>query len=140
MWTKDCSLTTNGSADALWALLVDVAGWGRWNDGIESIAVDGPVAVGTRVRMTPPGSPELTSTIVDLQPGRVLTDSTELDGVVVRVEHRLDAAADGRTVVTYAVEVSGAVPDEVAEQIGLEVSADFPDVLANLVATAAGRG
>jgi Polyketide cyclase / dehydrase and lipid transport len=136
MWSRNYSLTTDLAPQQLWSLLEDVEGWVRWNAGIESIALDGPVAVGTTFRMKPPGEDTVTSTIVDLQPGRLITDLTELDGLAVRVEHRLDPRADGGTEITYQVEVTGAVPDEVTEEIGTAVSADFPDVIAGLVAAA----
>lgn len=136
MWTHDYSQTTELAPEPLWHVLADVDGWANWNGGIESLVLDGPVAVGTTFRMTPPGEDTVTSTIVDLQPGRLITDLTELDGVAVRVEHRLDPRAGGATVVTYRVEVSGDIPDEVAQEIGTAVSADFPDVIANLIRTA----
>jgi polyketide cyclase/dehydrase/lipid transport protein len=139
MWTRDYTQTTDLGAEALWQLLADVDGWIAWNDGIESLVLDGPVAVGTSFRMTPPGEDPVTSTIVDLQPGAVITDLTELDGIAVRVEHRLDPRLGGGTTINYRVEVSGPVPDEVAEEIGTAVSADFPDVIAKLVATAQAR-
>lgn len=78
----------------------------------------------------------ITSTVVDLQPGRLITDLTEMDGLAIKVKHRLDPQSGGGTTVTYRVEVTGAVPDEVAKEVGIGVSADFPDVLANLVAAA----
>jgi uncharacterized protein YndB with AHSA1/START domain len=133
MWTHDYSQTTDLAAESLWPLLADVDGWVHWNGGIESLVLDGPVAVGTTFRMTPPGEDTVTSTIVDLQPGTLITDLTEVDGLAIRVEHRLDPQQNGGTVVTYRVEVSGAVPDEVAREIGTAVSADFPDVIANLI-------
>ena len=135
MWTHEYSTTTPASPKAVWTILADVAGWGAWNDGIESIELDGPVAVGVGFRMTPPGADTLHSTVVDLQPGRVLTDLTELDGIAVRVEHRIEPHPDG-TSVTYRIEVSGSISDDVAGQIGGAISADFPDVIANLVARA----
>ena len=134
MWESEYAKDIPASPAAVWRLLGDVDGWVDWNDGIASISLDGPLAVGTRFRMTPPGEPTLTSTIVDLQPGRLLTDLTELDGVAVRVEHRLDPGPDATTV-TYRITVSGAgLPDEAAAEIGTAVSADFPDVLDSLAA------
>jgi uncharacterized protein YndB with AHSA1/START domain len=139
MWTRDYSQTTDLAAPQLWPLLADVEGWVRWNDGIESITLDGPVAVGATFRMTPPGEDTVTSTIVALQPGALITDLTVVDGLAIQVEHRLDPQRGGGTTVTYRVEVTGAVPDEVAQEIGTAVSGDFPDVIANLVATAQTR-
>ena len=71
MWAKDCSVTVPASPDAVWAVLSDVAGWSGWNDGVESIELDGPVAVGTRSVMTPPGEDPITSEIVELRTGRL---------------------------------------------------------------------
>ena len=137
MWMREYAKDITASPATVWRLLSDVEGWVDWNDGIESISLDGPLAVGVRFRMTPPGEATLTSTVVDLQPGRLLTDLTELDGVAVRVEHRLDPGP-AATTVTYRITVSGAgLPDEVAAEIGAAVSADFPDVLDSLAAHAA---
>src|SRR5438105_4645656 len=139
MWTRDYSLTTEIGPEALWQLLADVEGWVRWNDGIAAIELDGPLAVGARFRMTPPGEDIITSTVVDLLPGRLLTDLTEMDGLAVKVEHRLDPQPGGGTTVTYGVEVTGEVPDDVAEEVGESISADFPDVLVSLVDAARAR-
>ena len=136
MWSKDYSLSTDLSSQPLWELLSDIDGWVKWNAGISSITLDGPLAVGTAFRMTPPGEDTITSTIVALETGRLLTDLTEMDGVGIRVEHRLEPHPSGGTTVTYRIEVTGTVPDEVAEEIGAAVSADFPDVIASLVGAA----
>ena len=135
MWTTEYEHVTAATPEAVWSLLADVEGWAAWNDGIEDIALDASLAVGTTFRMTPPGEQTLTSTVAELVPGRRITDVTEFDGVVVRVVHDL-AADHGGTKVTYRVEVAGPTDPEVAEQIGRAVSADFPDVLANLAAAA----
>lgn len=37
MWSHDYSLTTDLDSDTLWLVLIDVDGWVRWNDGIDSI-------------------------------------------------------------------------------------------------------
>ena len=117
MWTHEYTREIPAPSETVWRLLADVEGWVEWNDGIASIALDGPLAVGTRFRMTPPGEPTLTSTIVELEPGRVLTEATA---------------------VTYRITVSGAaLPDGTAAEIGTAVSADFPDVLDGLARLAA---
>lgn len=132
MWTTEHSRVVAADLERVWAVLADVGGWRAWNAGIDTLELDGPVAVGTVFRMTPPGEEALTSTIAELVPGRRITDVTELDGVVVRVTHDLEAAGDG-TRVTYRTEVAGP-PVEVAAQIGQAVSADFPEVLDGLAA------
>lgn len=136
MWSQTYTHTTAADPDAVWAVLSDVDGWSAWNDGIDTLVLDGPVAIGTSFRMKPPGEEEITSTIVELDPPRVLTDLTEFAGLAVRVEHRVEPAGGGGTTIRYAVSVTGDVPDEVTAEVGTGVSADFPDVLAKLAAVA----
>jgi len=140
MWTKDCSVNVPASPDAVWAVLGDVAGWSRWNDGVESIELDGPVAVGTKFVMTPPGEDPITSEIIELLDGEAITDRTDFQGLQIRVRHLLSATATGSTTVTYHVEVTGDAPGEVMREVGEGISADFPDVLASLSAQVASQG
>jgi Polyketide cyclase / dehydrase and lipid transport len=139
MWTTEYSQSTDVATEALWKVLRDVGGWGAWNGGIETIALDGPVAVGTTFRMKPPGEDTVTSTIAELEENRVITDVTDLGDLVIRVAHRLDPLADGQTAVTYRMEVSGPAADTIGEEVGRAVSADFPQVIAALVAAAGAR-
>ena len=137
MWSTEYSRETGTSPERLWPLLADVDGWGAWNAGIAAIHLDAPLAVGATFLMTPPGEDQVTSTVVELDEGRLLTDETRLGDVVVRVAHVLDPRPGGGTVIRYAISVDGGRgPDEDAE-IGTAVSADFPDVIAALAATAA---
>lgn len=136
MWSRTYAHTTDADPGRLWQVLADVDGWVSWNDGIESIALAGPLAVGAQFRMTPPGEDPVTSTIVALEPPRLLSDSTDIDGLTVRVDHRLDAGSDAATTIIFAVTVTGDVPDEVTADVGAAISADFPGVMANLAETA----
>ena len=53
----------------------------------------------------------------------------------MRTTHRIEALG-GRKRVVYALEISGPEADTLGPQIGPEISADFPQVLAALVALA----
>lgn len=136
MWTKEYALEAAASPEALWRLLSDIDGWSRWNDGIETIVLDGPLAVGATFRMKPPGEDMLTSTVAELEENRLLTDVTEMGELVIRVVHRLEPLPGGGTSLTYRVKVSGPAADAVGEEVGAAVSADFPDVMAALAAAA----
>ena len=139
MWTTDFTQDTDLAPEVLWPLLSDIDGWGAWNDGIEKIALDGPLVVGAGFEMKPPGEDPLHSTVAELVENRLLTDVTDLGDLVVRVAHRLDPRPEGGTSVTFAVEVSGPAADAVGEEVGTAISADFPDVIASLVAAAQER-
>lgn len=136
MWSTEYTGTADADAEAVWQLLSDVDGWGAWNDGIETITLDGPVAVGATFRMKPPGEDVLTSTIAELDPNRLLTDETEMGDLVIRVVHRLEPLSSGRTSITYRVEVTGPAADAAGEEVGTAVSADFPQVIAALAVAA----
>lgn len=138
MWTRTYTHPTTANPARLWAVLSDVDGWVSWNDGIEAITLHGPLAVGSTFEMTPPGEQPLTSTVIEVEPPHLITDLTEVDGISIKVEHRLDPGPDGTTVIFYTITVTGDVPDAVAAEVGTAVSADFGDVMANLAAVAKG--
>jgi uncharacterized protein YndB with AHSA1/START domain len=136
VWTTEYTLSTEASPEALWKFLSDVDGWGAWNDGIETIALDGPLALGATFQMKPPDEDVLTSTVAELEENRLLTDVTDMGDLVIRVEHRLQPLAGGGTSITYRVEVSGPAADAIGGEVGTAISADFPQVIEAL-ATAA---
>ncbi len=136
MWATEYVGMAEADSAAVWQLLSDVNGWGVWNDGIETIVLDGPLVVGATFRMKPPGEDVLTSTIAELDPNRLLTDVTEIGELVIRVVHRLEPLSSGGTSITYRVEVTGPAADAAGEEVGTAVSADFPQVIAALAAAA----
>lgn len=140
MWSTEYTLTSEASPEVLWQLLSDVDGWVAWNDGIETIALDGPLVVGATFRMKPPGEDVVTSTIAELVPNRLLTDVTDMGELLIRVAHRLAPLAEGGTLITYGVEVSGPAADAAEEEVGTAISADFPQVIAALAAAAGTAG
>jgi hypothetical protein len=132
MWTHTASIDTTASPQALWRLFEDVAGWTRWNAGIERIALHGPFASGSTFEMQPPGMNSFTSTLRDVRRGAGFVDETVLEGTRFLVSHELQPLPSGGTRVVYAVRVEG--PE--AETLGPLVTADFPEVLAALRALA----
>ncbi len=68
-----------------------------------------PLNVGATFRLTPPDEETITSTVIDLRPGRLPTDLTEMDGLAVRVDHRLDPQPGGGTLASTVI--AGAVQE-----------------------------
>ncbi len=166
MWEYEYSHETSADAGALWRHWADMAAWPQWNDGIEAIDVEGPFAVGTTFTMTPPGAllaPPLPGgpippdppggettppsppgdqpirmRLVEIEPGTSFTDEMDAGDFVVRTEHRLEPAAGGLTRIVYRTQITGAAADSVGPELGPQITADFPEVVAALAGRAEG--
>ena len=144
MWEYEYSLETSADRGALWRHWADMAAWPQWNDGIETIDVDGPFAVGTTFTMTPPGisgsgAPEpIRMRLVEIEPGTSFTDEMDAGDFVVRTEHRLEPAAGGLTRIVYRTQITGEAAGHVGPELGPQITADFPEVVAALAGRAEG--
>ena len=153
MWEYEYSLETSADRGALWRHWADMASWPQWNDGIETIDVDGPFAVGTTFTMTPPGtllapggttppSPPgdqpIRMRLVEIEPGTSFTDEMDAGDFVVRTEHRLEPAAGGLTRIIYRTQITGEAAGHVGPELGPQITADFPEVVAALAGRAEG--
>jgi uncharacterized protein YndB with AHSA1/START domain len=138
MWEYEHSIETTAIPETLWRHWVDMATWPEWNGGIERIDVEGPFAVGTAFTMTPPGEEPIRLRLVDIKPGQSFTDEMDAGDFLVRTEHRLEPAGAGLTRIVCRTEITGDAADQVGPQLGPQITADFPEVLAALVKRAEG--
>jgi uncharacterized protein YndB with AHSA1/START domain len=138
MWEYEYSVETSAAPEALWRHWSDMAAWPQWNDGIESIDVEGPFAVGTAFTMTPPGDEPIRMRLVEIKPGESFTDEMDAGDFAVRTEHRLEPAAGGLTRIVYRTEITGEAAGPIGSQLGPQITADFPEVLAALAKRAEG--
>jgi len=132
-WSTSHSAETAAPAEAIWRLWADVPGWREWNPDIERIEIAGPFAPGTAFTMTPVGGDPVELRIAEATEPDLFVDEAVLGDVVVRTEHRVERAGE-RNRVVYRMEISG--PG--AEEIGPQISADFPETIAALIARAEG--
>ena len=140
MWEYEHSVKTTAAPEALWRHWSDMATWPQWNDGIETIDVEGPFAVGTVFTMTPPGQEPIRMRLVEIRPGESFTDEMDAGDFVVRTEHRLEpvTAAAGLTRIIYRTEITGEAAGHIGPELGPQITADFPEVLAALAKLAEG--
>ena len=138
MWEYEYSLETSADRGALWRHWADMAAWPQWNDGIETIDVDGPFAVGTTFIMTPPGDEPIRMRLVEIEPGTSFTDEMDAGDFVVRTEHRLEPAAGGLTRIVYRTQITGEAAGHIGPELGPQITADFPEVVAALAGRAGG--
>jgi hypothetical protein len=71
--------------------------------------------------------------LVEIVPQARFTDEMDAGDFVVRTVHRLEPAGMGKTRVIYRTEITGPAADQVGPELGPEITADFPEVLAELI-------
>ncbi len=133
-WQTQFSIETAASPEAVWALFRDVQGWPQWNAGIETIVLEGPFSAGTSFMMKPPGQDAFRSVLTEVRENECFVDETRIGDLVIAVAHRIEPLSPSRTRISYSVDAHGSE----AAEVGPMISADFPDVLAALVAAAEG--
>lgn len=132
VWECEHEIVVAAAPEVVWALFEDVAGWPRWNAGVEQIELRGPFATGSSFLMKPVGMDEVISQLVEVLPHVSFLDETRLGDLRIFVEHRLQPLGAGECRVRYSLQAFG--PG--CEETGAAVSADFPEVLRALKALA----
>jgi hypothetical protein len=136
MWATEQSIETMASPEGIWQLWSDVGRWPEWNADLERAELSGPFAAGSMVTMFPRQQDPIELRIAEaLEPERFV-DEAHLGDVVVRTTHRVERLEGDRSRIVYAMEITGPGADTLGPQIGPEISADFPQVLAALVSRA----
>ncbi len=125
MWTHEESIETTATPERIWKFFSDVAGWKKWNAGIENIELHGAFTKGSTFFMQPPGDEGFASTIVDVRENEGFTDETLIGDTKVLVHHRITPLSSGKTRITYSTEITGSA----AEELGSMVTGDFSEVL-----------
>jgi uncharacterized protein YndB with AHSA1/START domain len=131
-WATEHGIETAASPEAIWRLWSDVASWPEWNADIEQISMSGPFAAGSTIAMTPAGQDPVELRIAEaVEPERFI-DEADLGDVVVRTIHQIERLEGDRSRVTYRMEITGPAAETVGPELGPQISADFPEVLAAL--------
>jgi hypothetical protein len=131
------TVETDVTPEAIWALYEDVTTWPSWDAQAERTTRNGPFQAGTTGTMKFVGQEPLDYRLAKVRPLREFVDETPVGQLVIRVSHLLEPLPDGRSRITYAAEIDG--PEDEAQQVGLMITADFPETMASLVALAKER-
>ena len=77
--------------------------------------------------------------LADVAENVSFAEETDVNGLTIRVIHRLDRLDGQRTRIAYRTEISGEGADEIGPHLGPGVAAAFPDAVAKLVELARHR-
>src|SRR5215831_17497853 len=136
MWASEHGVETTAAPEQIWRVWADVAGWPEWNHDIEQIELVGAFAAGGTILMTPIGDEPIELRITAAVEPELFIDEADMGEIVVRTIHRIERIDDDRVRIRYRMEITGPTADTLGPQIGPEISADFPQVLARLRARA----
>ena len=139
MWSTEHSVETTAAPESIWALWTNVADWPCWNADLDRAELSGAFAAGSAITMFPRDDEPIELTIAEAEAPERFVDQADIGPVVVRTTHRVDRLGDDRSRVVYRMEITGPEADTLGPEIGPQISADFPDVLATLAAVAEGR-
>jgi uncharacterized protein YndB with AHSA1/START domain len=136
MWQHEYVAETAAGPERVWRVLRDLDHWADWDTSMESVRLGGEFRVGSHVVMTPVGQDPITSTIVEISDGTAYADVTEFGGVTLRFRHSLEPLESGGTRVRHQLEITGDAADTLGPELGPQITEDFPEAMAGLLARA----
>ncbi|MEM7307088.1 MAG: SRPBCC family protein [Planctomycetota bacterium] len=105
-WTHRFSHRTDVAAEALWAVLADVAGWPAIDRGIADLRIDEEPRVGAEFALKPHGGPRIRFSIERFEPPREYADRCCMPGASMTTVHRLTPDGEG-TLMEIEIHVRG---------------------------------
>lgn len=134
MYEYEYSLETSASPEAVFQLYSDVSSWPRWDKDVEKVELAGEFEAGVSGVMVITGQGALPFTLTSVELNRGFSDQTPLEeaGVVVNFDHILTPTAQGGTLITHRLSITGPAAATVGPQIGPFITEDFPQAVATL--------
>lgn len=108
MWQHRFETGTDLSAQQIWPVIADIAGWADVDRNIAWIDVAGAPGEGTRFRLKPRGGPTLSFVVTAFAAPTTYADRCDMPGASMTTTHRLVPAADsGGTRIVVEIVVTG---------------------------------
>jgi Polyketide cyclase / dehydrase and lipid transport len=135
MWEYKHTIEGKVSRSAVWSLYSDVSTWPQWDDGIESIELDGEFRAGALGTIKPKGQDRLPFRLTEVSPESGFSDETEIpgSGITIGFTHTLEPVGEGVTRITHRVTITGPASDFLGPAIGQEMAEGIPDTMYSLM-------
>lgn len=133
MWSIEYAQDTDLAPHAVWEAVEALeTGAVRLRSG-DGRSLDNEFAIGGTVTATPVGIGALNSTILELEPDRVLASSTTFNGLELLLRHTLEPTAGGGTRIIRELQITGPDVEEQGPIAGPRISADYDDALEEII-------
>jgi hypothetical protein len=136
MWTHEVSADTEAAAEAIWHLWTHVETWRDWNADLDSVSIDGPFAPGARISMRTLAGETVDLRVVEVVENEKFVDQADFGEVLIRTTHCIEPGTETARRVVYRMEITGSAADQLGPEIGPQITADFPETIAALIARA----
>ena len=105
----ETSVAVAANAEEVWAVLVDVERAPEWTASMTDVELlgEGPLSVGSRVRIKQPRLPPVVWEVTSLEPGRSFSWKAGGPGFTTIGEHQVIAEGPGRATATLGIRRSG---------------------------------
>ena len=125
--------TVNAEPGDIWAIWVDINGWPRWDDGLESTKFSESFREGSSFELTPKGGQALTVTLRSVTQGEEFSDEAVLPFGKIRNAHRM-RSIDGKVELTHEIEavINKQEAGFFASEIWPHMRDGLPEALANI--------
>jgi hypothetical protein len=132
MWEYEHTIEGKVSKSAVWSIYSDVA---RWDDGIESIELDGEFGAGASGMIKPKRQYKLSFRLTKVSPDSGFSDETDIpgSGITIGFTHTLESVGEGVTRTTHHVTITGPASDFLGPAIGQEMAEGIPDTMYSLM-------
>ena len=139
MWTTEYSAETEAAPESVWEALRDLHSGTKLSDKSDTFELHGPFVVGTAISVTPQGQDTFQSKIIELVEPTVYADETAFGDLTLRFRHTLTPTGSGGTAIVHRLEIEGPGSENVAPELGPQISGDFPATMADLIEAACER-
>ena len=129
---QERSVETKASPEAVWKVWSDTSAWPEWNPDVQSMALNGPFAVGTTGTMkTKQGMRQVQLT--DVVPGRSFRlETTVIPLTRFAFECQVAAGPAGTTTISQGIRVGGPLGGLVGGMMSRQIADTFPTLLQGL--------
>lgn len=127
-------VTTRATPEAVWAVWMNVPGWGRWDAGLKSASSPAPLALGVTGRIVPHNGPASRFVVSQFSVGKSHAFETALP--LARLTVRRTIIGTDPTVIRHDVSFSGLLAGFWAARFGPSFRQALPPTMARLVALA----
>lgn len=131
-------VTTTASPAAVWAVWMDVPGWGRWDLGLKSARSDAPLAKGVSGSIVPRSGSTANFVVRDFVAGKSYTFETSLP--LAKLSVRRSIVATSPTRFRHEVRFSGWLAGFWAWQLGPSFREALPPTMRKLAVIAEASG